>query len=108
MYRKMWVALTLGLLAAGFLGGASSARAQYYQPYYPSYQLNRLFYYPYYYFPHNYWPAMSPRWPEAPGMPYMRPPAYMAYPAFREPGWRYEFWEPQRYYHGNHFWLDQF
>lgn len=100
--------LVAGLIMAGLLATASAARAQYYQPYHQSYQLNRLYYYPYYYFPHNYWPAMSPQWPEPPGAPYQRPPAYMAYPAFREPGWRYELWQPQRYYSGSHFWLDQF
>lgn len=70
--------------------------------------LPRHFYYPYYYFPHNYWPQNSPQWPEKPGQPYQRPPAYMAYPPFREPGWRYELFEPQRHYRGHHFWLDQF
>ena len=70
--------------------------------------LPRHFYYPYQYFPHNYWPANSPQYPEAKGSPYMKPPAYMAYPAFKEPGWRYELWSPQRYYRGSHFWLDQF
>ncbi len=108
MHRTIWAALTVGLLTLGFLGSASSAQAQYYQPYYQSYQLNRLFHYPYYYYPFNYWPAMTPRWPEPPGAPYIRPPAYMAYPAFREPGWRYELWQPQRFYSGSHFWLDQF
>lgn len=70
--------------------------------------LPRYSYYPYYYFPHNYWPAQSPQWPEPKGSPYVRPPAYMAYPPFKEPGWRYELWTPQRYHRGNHFWLDQF
>jgi len=32
----------------------------------------------------------------------------MAYPPFKEPGWRYELWEPKRFYRGNHFWLDAF
>jgi hypothetical protein len=70
--------------------------------------LPRSYYYPYYYFPHNYWPTTSPKWPEGPGQPYQRPPAYMAYPPFKEPHWRYEAFEPQRYYRGFHFWLDQF
>jgi hypothetical protein len=74
----------------------------------PASNLNRFYYYPYYFFPHNYWPTMGPRWPEPPGMPYMRPPAYMAYPAFHEPNWRFENWSPQKYYRGFHFWLDQF
>jgi hypothetical protein len=70
--------------------------------------LPRGFYYPYVYFPHNYWPQNSPQWPEPQGSPYMRPPAYMAYPPFKEPGWHYMQWMPQKYYRGSHFWLDQF
>lgn len=70
--------------------------------------LNRYYYYPYYYFPHNYWPAQSPKWPEPVGSPYMPPPAYMSFPAFHEPHWRYELWESRKYYRGFHFWLDQF
>ena len=70
--------------------------------------LNRYYYYPYYYFPHNYWPAQGPQWPEKMGSGYVRPPAYMAYPAFREPHWRYDLFEPAPYYRGFHFWLDQF
>jgi hypothetical protein len=84
-------------------GSATPARAQA-----PDATMGRYFYYPYYYFPHNYWPQQGPKWPEPPGAPYMRPPAYMAYPAFTEPNWRYEFLKPQRFYRGSHFWLDQF
>jgi hypothetical protein len=51
---------------------------------------------------------MTPKWPEPPGAPYQPPPAYMAYPPFKEPYWRYEYMEPQRFYRGFHFWLDQF
>src|SRR5262245_52895497 len=102
-------------LAAGLLGvclwalNAPTALAQTLTP--PAqqnYNLSRWFYYPYYYFPHNYWPTQGPRWPEPPGAPTMRPPAWMAYPPFREPNWRYELFEPQPYYRGFHFWLDQF
>jgi hypothetical protein len=103
----MWAALTLALLLTDLFGTTSSARADQY-PYYPGYQLSRYYYYPYYYFPWNYWPLMGPRWPEPQGAPYLRPPAYMAYPAFREPNWRYELWQSQRFYRGFHFWLDQF
>ncbi|MSR32782.1 MAG: hypothetical protein EXR99_14900 [Gemmataceae bacterium] len=74
----------------------------------PDSSMIRFFHYPYYYFPHNYWPSMGPRWPERPGQPYMPPPAYMSYPAFKEPHWRYEHMKPQRFYSGSHFWLDQF
>ena len=102
MLRRLFPALAVGVLGVWmWLGGAAPASAQ--QP-----QLQRWFYYPYYYFPFDYWPTQGPRWPEPPGAPYMRPPAYMAYPPFREPNWRYEFFEPARYYHGFHFWLDQF
>ena len=70
--------------------------------------LPRGFYYPYVYFPHNYWPTYSPQWPEPHGAPYMRPPAYMAYPPFKEPSWRYDLWRRKKYYRGSHFWLDSF
>lgn len=98
----------VALLALAFWTGAESqVQAQQYQ-YNTALQLNRYYYYPYVYFPHNYWPAQGPRWPEPIGAPYQRPPAYQAYPPFREPNWRYELWQPQKYYRGNHFWLDQF
>ena len=108
MDRRIGMTLVLGLVLVGFVTTEQVARAQYYQPYYQSYQLNRLYHYPYYYFPHNYWPATSPKWPESPGQPYQRPPAYMAYPPFLEPNWRYEGFVPQHYHRGFHFWLDQF
>jgi len=98
MQRRLFLIATIVLSLL-----ASLAPAQY-----PAQQLQRWYHYPYHYFPHNYWPTTSPQWPEPEGMPYRRPPAYMAYPAFREPNWRYEFWSPQRYYRGSHFWLDQF
>jgi hypothetical protein len=100
MFRRFSPPL-LGVLVACCLWTAGPARAQ-------GPEIIRFYHYPYYYFPHNYWPAMSPQWPENPGQPYMRPPAYMAYPPYREPHWRYEWWQPQFYYRGSHFWLDQF
>ncbi len=108
MSRTFLAFLATCLVVVVDFGDSSPARAQNPYNYYPGYQLNQFYYYPYHYFPHNYWPATSPRWPEAPGMPYMRPPAYQAYPAFKEPNWRYELWQPQKYYRGSHFWLDQF
>jgi hypothetical protein len=72
------------------------------------YNMGKFWYYPFYYYPHNYWPTESCPWPERPGEPYVRPPAYMAYPPFLEPHWRYEWYVPQKYYRGFHFWLDQF
>jgi hypothetical protein len=70
--------------------------------------LTRYYYYPYYFFPADYWPSMGPQYPEPPGAPYVPPPAYMAYPPFLEKHWRYEAWQPQSWYRGSHFWLDQF
>jgi hypothetical protein len=99
--RIAMLGLLAATLAAGWLGTPGRAAAG--DP-----PLPRLHYYPYYYFPHSYWPTQGPQWPEPPGMPYQRPPAYMAYPPFHEPGWRYELWSAQKYYRGNHFWLDQF
>lgn len=107
MRCKGWLLALLLLGAWSAAEQRATAQSGYYH-YYPGYQLSRFFYYPYHFFPHNYWPVMGPRWPEAPNQPYMRPPAYQAYPAFREPNWRYELWTPQRYHQGQHFWLDQF
>jgi hypothetical protein len=130
--RTKWLAATAALVMGTALVSSGEAAAQYpaqqayYQPpqppvpIHPSYQpqlyLNQdqawqfvnFYYYPYYYFPHSYWPVTSPRWPEAPGQHYMKPPAYMAYPPFQEPYFRYEAWQPAKYYSGFHFWLDQF
>ena len=99
--RRWLVGLAAGVLWLALGAATNSAHAA--DP-----GIGRFNYYPYYYFPHNYWPQMGPQWPERPGQPYMRPPAYMAYPAFLEPWWRYEAFAPQRYHRGFHFWLDQF
>src|SRR5437870_894373 len=93
------------LALAGFallLLAQGESQGQQYPNQYQAYQLQRFYYYPYVYFPHNYWPAQSPPWPEPPGQPYMKPPAYMAYPPFLDPKYRYELWQPQRYYRGFH------
>jgi hypothetical protein len=104
MLRRLLLAVVAAAMVSA-LGSATPAQAQNPVQYQP---LNRFFYYPYYYFPHSYWPAQGPQWPEPTGAPYMRPPAYMAYPPFKEPHWRYELWKPQSYHSGSHFWLDQF
>lgn len=102
MRRRCFTTICAGAMFLGFwLATGSTAQAQ-------DRNLDRFFYYPYYYFPADYWPTTGPRWPEPTGAPYMRPPAYMAYPPFREPTWRYDLWEPKTYYRGFHFWLDQF
>src|SRR4051794_11358412 len=103
MRRIAWTLLAVGF-ALGLAGTFTPESRGQYQPYY----INRFYYYPYYNYPHNYWPTMGPKWPEPPGAPYLGPPAYMAYPPFLEPNWRYELWQPQKYYRGSHFWLDQF
>jgi hypothetical protein len=97
--RRLLLGLIGGLLLMASGPGKASAQ---------DYSIGKGFYYPYYYFPHNYWPAMGPQWPEKIGDGYMRPPAYMAYPPFREPHWRYDLFQGQPYYRGFHFWLDQF
>lgn len=115
MSRRIVPALVGLLLGVGLWAfGGPAARAQSYPGnaypgQAPYYALDRFYYYPYTFFPHNYWPNMSPAWPGPyTNACYQRPPAYMAYPPFREPHWRYELWEPQKYYRGSHFWLDQF
>ncbi len=103
MFRRWTLSLVTALVALGIWAETgTSARAQ------EGFDPVRFYHYPYYYFPHNYWPGMSPKWPEPIGAPYRPAPAYMAYPPFREPHWRYELWQPQTYYRGSHFWLDVF
>ena len=102
MLRRIRLALFSGLLFLGLWCGVSSPVVA------QDYNLNNYFYYPYSYFPHSYWPINSAPWPERLGEPYQKPPAYMAYPPFHEPHWRYELHQPMSYYRGFHFWLDQF
>jgi hypothetical protein len=100
--KRMHLLLAAVLLGVGWwLGSPAPARAQ-------DYNMDRFFYYPYYYFPHNYWPGMAPAWPERPGEPYRKPPAYQAYPPFLETNWNYPLFERMSYYRGFHFWLDSF
>jgi hypothetical protein len=101
MRRLLFTMAAIVLGVGMWMGNTTSAQAQ-------DYTMGRFFYYPYYYFPHNYWPQLMPPWPEQPGAPYQRPPAYMSYPPFLAPHWRYDLWEPFRHYRGFHFWLDQF
>jgi hypothetical protein len=104
MLRRLCPALVVVALGLVWSAAATPARGQ--AP--PGPFGANFFHYPYYYFPHNYWPNMGPPYPECPGKPYMRPPAYMAFPPFKEPNWRYEYWEPQSWHRGSHFWLDVF
>src|SRR2546430_17013838 len=102
MNRRFVFLVLGGLLALGaWAGFAQPAHAE-------NAPLNRFYHYPYYYFPHNYWPSMGPQWPEPPGTPYRPAPAYMDYPPFAEPYWRYEWMEPLRFHRAFHFWLDVF
>jgi hypothetical protein len=102
MTRVRLLLLVAGLLTIGlWLGLPASSRAE-------DYTMDRFFYYPYYYFPHSYWPINTHVWPERPGEPYRAPPAYMAYPPFKETHWNYPLFERMTYYRGFHFWLDAF
>src|SRR5262245_57049582 len=67
MLGRLLPALVLGAVAFFVWNGSAGAS----EP-----PLTRFHYYPYYYWPHNYWPTQGPAWPESPGSPYMRPPAY--------------------------------
>ncbi len=100
---RRWLSALLPCLfgLALWAGAPTAAHAQ-------QFEMNRFFYYPYYYFPGTYWPMQGPKWPEPVGQPYMRPPAYMAFPPFQEPYWRYDYYKPTKYYRGSHFLLDVF
>ena len=72
---RRWIfGLAVAVVGLAAWHGATPARAA-------DTNLPRFYYYPYYYYPHSYWPQHSPQWPESPGAPYMRPPAYQAYRA---------------------------
>jgi hypothetical protein len=90
--------LFLLLLALGLWSGVT-ATAQADDP-------MRLYHYPYTYYPFDYQPLYY-HWPDS-RQSFQPAPPYMYYPPYRVPSWRYEFWEYQRYYRGNHFFLDQF
>lgn len=95
---KFWSLIVGSLLAFGLsLVAGTPAQAQ---------EVNRYYHYPFYYFPHSYYPNYV-NWPD-PRMKFQRPPAYMAYPPYRDPNWRYDLYETKRYYRGFHFFLDQF
>jgi hypothetical protein len=68
--------------------------------------IDRFYHYPHHYFPQSYWPNME-KWPD-PRKHMQPPPAYMAYPPYLDPSFRYPLWRPMKYYKGFHFWLDQF
>src|SRR3954467_9495775 len=105
MTRGTRAVIVAAVLAGLWLLGGQRAQAQQGQQI-PN--LDRYYYYPYYLFPHNYWPQASATWPERPGQHYQPPPAYMAYPPFHEPHWRYDLHERKSHYRGFHFWLDAF
>ncbi len=107
MLRRLIPTLLAGALGVALWSG-SAAPGQAQTQVQSLYPVNNFFYYPYYYFPHNYWPNQGPKWPEPPGAPCLRPPAYMAFPPFKEPNWRYHYFEPLLHYRGFHFWLDVF
>jgi len=100
MKRRMLLLLAAGMLGLGlWLSAPAKVQAQ-------DYNMNRFFYYPYYYFPHNYWPNYQ-RWPD-PRQPFQKAPTWMAYPPYLDQQFTYPLFENKRYYHGNHFFLDQF
>lgn len=102
MFRRSLLSLLGALLVAAFwTGSATPAHAQ-------QYEMNRFFYYPYYYFAWNYWPVQGPKYPEPVGAPYTPPPAYMAFPPYRPPLWYFDYFHKMPYYRGSHFLLDVF
>lgn len=102
MFRRCLLALPGMVLGLAFwTGSAAPAQAQ-------QYEMNRFFYYPYYYYSWNYWPVQGPKYPEPVGAAYMPPPAYMAFPPYKPPNWHFDYWHKMPYYRGSHFLLDVF
>jgi hypothetical protein len=98
MLARGWILLLAGLMGLGmFWSSPTAAKAD---------DVNRLYHYPYYYFAHNYWPNAQ-RWPD-PRAHFQPAPTWMAYPPYLDQQFTYPLFENKRYYHGNHFFLDQF
>jgi hypothetical protein len=98
MLARGWILLAAGLLGLGLmLTGPAKVQAD---------DINRMYHYPYYYFPHNYAPNYQ-RWPNG-RMPFQPAPAWMAYPPYLDLNFNYPLFESKRYYRGHHFFLDQF
>ena len=83
MFARGWMVLLAGVVGLGmFCGGTSSAKAD---------DVNRRYHYPYYYFPHNYWPNYQP-WP-VPGRHFQPAPAWQAYPPYLDINFTYPLFE---------------
>ena len=98
MIRQGLILLSWSLVGVG-LWSACAGRVQ-------AQDVDRMYRYPYYYYPHNYWPTQE-KWPDA-KKSFQRPPRWMSTPQYLSPEYRYELQRPMRYYRGSHFWLDQF
>jgi hypothetical protein len=108
MIRRTLLALACAC-AIGAVFGASKAQAQ--QPYGATYNQNystqdwqRMYHYPYVYYPQNYW---GPDYYKSSGNMYYRYPKEMQIPVYNRT-WHNEYPQDRRYYGGHHFNLDVF
>src|SRR5262245_50657776 len=86
MLTRGWTLVLAGVLGLGMMfTGTGSAKAD---------DINRMYHYPFYYFPHNYWPNYQ-RWPN-PRQPFQPAPTWMAYPPYLDQQFTYPLFENKR------------
>ena len=104
--------LTLALCCAGAIGTwacysearADQAFGRQWGQNYSTQDWNRLYHYPYVYYPQNFW---GPDYYRSSSNMYYRYPPEMQIPVYNRQ-WHNEYPSPRRYYEGGHFALDIF
>ena len=108
MIRRIILALAcVGTLGAVYHASKANAQQAFNQQWGQSYSTqdwNRMYHYPYVYYPQNYW---GPDYYRSSGNMYNRYPPEMQIPVYNRE-WHSEYPQDRRYYGGHHFNLDVF
>lgn len=108
MIRRIILALACaGAIGAVYLTPKANAQQAFNQQWGQSYSTqdwNRLYHYPYVYYPQNFW---GPDYYRSSGNMYYRYPPEMQIPVYNRQ-WHNEYPQDRRYYGGHHFNLDVF
>ena len=108
MIRRFTLVLVCaGVLAAWSCGSNARAEQAFGRQWgenYSTQDWNRLYHYPYVYYPQNFW---GPDYYRSSGNMYYRYPPEMQIPVYNRQ-WHNEYPQPRRYASGSHFMLDTF
>lgn len=99
MLRRATLIAALCAGLAGVFGSAGTAAAQG-----SGTEWDRMYHYPYVYYPHNFW---GPQYFKGFDHPYYRYPPHMRIPVYNK-GWFNFYPEKRKYHSGKHFILDVF